>query len=460
MDKRPNILFLMSDQHRPDVIGYAGNRVVRTPVLDALATDGVVFDNAYTPSPICIPGRQCMMSGQLPHTCKCYRFNDDLPPNSNTFARLFTQYAYNTVCFGKLHHVGYDQQQGWRERIGADCGMIEQYTEGRRQEEFDRYRPTVNQWWPYEKEVRRAGIGTSPYVRRDLYCVEGFEQFVEELLLSPFYDREKRLNPLLLKVSLNSPHYPYLTDAKRFTYYLNRVQPFLNQRLFDHPVISQEMFRVEVGQRVTERDVRRATAAYYGMIEAMDEMYGRVLDALRHAGEDLDDWIILYTTDHGDMIGQHGVWMKYQYFEASARVPLIIRWPKRFAPRTVTQNVNLCDLFATLCDLAGLPIPAGLDSRSLVRLMAGDAGGWHNEAISGINDTLMIKQDDLKYQWYGTRAPEVLFDLRADPQEMTNVIDDPKYAEPVGQFRRRLAALGYGPQADANYVNAGYQSYR
>ena len=115
MKERPNILFLMSDEHRADVTGYEGNDIIRTPTLDEIARTGIVFRNAYTPSPICIPARQCIMSGQLPKTCGCEGWRD-LRPGHMTFARLFSQYAYETVAFGKLHHQGSDQMQGWTQR--------------------------------------------------------------------------------------------------------------------------------------------------------------------------------------------------------------------------------------------------------------------------------------------------------------------------------------------------------
>ena len=117
---RPNILFLMSDQHRADVSGYADDGVVRTPVLDELARKGVVFNNAYTPAPICIPARQSMAAGQLPRTCGCEVFGEDLAPGHMTFARRLSQYGYATVACGKLHHNGTDQMQGWTSRIGNE----------------------------------------------------------------------------------------------------------------------------------------------------------------------------------------------------------------------------------------------------------------------------------------------------------------------------------------------------
>ena len=130
MSTRPNILFLMSDEHRPDVTGYEGDSIIRTPTLDQLADSGVVFRNAYAPAPICIPGRQAMMSGQLPSTCNCLRFGEDLAPNSMTFARRLSQYAYATVAAGKLHHLGADQMQGWTCRIAPDAHVSPRYIDG------------------------------------------------------------------------------------------------------------------------------------------------------------------------------------------------------------------------------------------------------------------------------------------------------------------------------------------
>jgi choline-sulfatase len=456
MNKRPNILFLMSDEHRADVVGYEGNAVVRTPVLDELARTGVVFRNAYTPSPICIPARQCLMSGQLPLTCNCLSYGDDLTPGYLTFARQFSEYAYNTVCCGKLHHMGTDQMQGWRKRIGFDDIHVDsRYLPHRQQEEFARYAgPSLK--WSDSTEVLRAGVGRSPHGIADEVVMQGATNFIDLYFNNSYYDKASPHHPLLLKISLLQPHYPYFTDEQKFGYYLNRVQPFLDQQVFDHPFLSQR--QVRVGVDTGERDLQRATAAYYGMIETIDSYHGSILDMLRHVGENLDDWIIIYTSDHGEMLGEHGIWEKQKFFEASARVPLIIRAPKYFdGGRIVEENVNLCDIFATLCDLADLPIPSGLDSRSLVPLLKNECANWNNETISQFGKTnLMIKQDHLKYQYYGPDMPEVLFDLKANPQETNNFIDDPSYATAVQNFRQRCARLGHGPNVDQEYVNAGY----
>lgn len=457
MTRRPNILFLMSDEHRADVTGYEGDPVIRTPVLDELAWTGVAFRNAYTPSPICIPARQALMAGQLPRTCGCERFGEDLPPGHPTFARQFARFAYATVACGKLHHTGPDQMQGWTQRVSGDMQVGAGSIAGRREEEFARYaRPLSAVKWSDAKEVQRAGVGRGPQVVKDEYAVRGALDFIEEYFASPYYDREQAGRPLLLKVSLNQPHYPYTASAEKFGYYLNRVRPYLDQPVSPHPFLGRR--QVRPGRDASEREIRRATAAYYAMVEAVDEHFGAILAALHRVGQDPDDWIVVYTSDHGEMLGEHGIWEKQKFYEASARVPLIVRWPRRFAGgRVVAENVNLCDLFATLCELADLPAPPGLDSRSLVPLLRGERRGWEDETVSqfgGIN--LMIKRGHLKYQFYGPDLPEVLFDLGADPAEMVDYIDHPDYAAHVAAFRARRDALGFGAGAARGYVNAGY----
>ncbi|MBI4978617.1 MAG: sulfatase-like hydrolase/transferase [Spirochaetes bacterium] len=447
--KRPNILILMSDEHRADVAGYEGNTVVKTPTLDWLAETGVQFRNAYTPSPICVPARQCMASGQLPRTCGAERYGQDLKSGHMTFARLFSQYAYLSIAFGKLHHQGYDQMHGWRRRIGMDdMQMVEGNLEGRNEEAFAAFPKDPSRKWTDSKEVLRAGVGRSPYSDWDDYATLGFEYFCRESLVSPYYDKDLNARPKLLYVGLNNPHYPYFTDEKKFEYYLPRVRPFEDQKPFDHPFLGNcpnDKKPLVMGKDLSEREIRRAMAAYYGNIESNDDRYRRILDALTLAGENLDDWLIIYTSDHGEMLGEHCLWEKQKFFEASVRVPLIVRWPARFAGgRTVHENANLCDLFATFCDAAGLPVPPGLDSRSLLPLLEGNTASWDNESVSQFGGkNIMIKRDNLKYHSYGNDMPEVLFDLVKNPGETVNFADDPGYAPVMKLFRARRKELGF-----------------
>jgi choline-sulfatase len=198
------------------------------------------------------------------------------------------------------------------------------------------------------------------------------------------------------------------------------------------------------------------------MVERVDQLFGRVIEALRTNGQDPDEWVIVFTSDHGEMMGERAMWGKSQFYDSSARVPLIIRYPDRFEANEIESNVNLCDLYATLCDLCDVDVPEGLDSRSLVPLLAGEHEVWesyhgnetivqdvgYNSVTEGVDSPhCMIKRGDLKYCYYGEDVPEVLFDLESDPEETQNVISDPEYASALEAFRSRRAELGYGPDA-------------
>jgi choline-sulfatase len=451
MSKRPNILFLMSDEHRADVAGFAGNDVIRTPFLDELSATGVTFDNAYSPSPICVPCRQAMACGQRPRTCGVERYGQDLPPGSMTFARRLAQAGYETVCAGKLHHMGPDPMQGWTQRIGLDTTIGDPHRdllEPRRPPED----PGLGKWSD-AKEVLRAGVGRG-YGTHDVdaNALHGARLMTHQFFADPYYDRPASHKPLMLMLSLNRPHYPYFTDESRFTYYLNRVEPNYDQPVFDHPFLGSRC----IDKEVTARDVRRATAAYYGMIDELDTDYARYCRHLEHLGQDLDDWWIVYTSDHGEMLGEHGVWEKQKFFEGSARVPLIVRPPRKLREswhcigRRVTENVSLLDLFPTLCEAADVSPPEGysLDGESLLPLMRGDSLHRDDEVTSEFGGTnLMIKRGSLKYQWYanhaGTHAAEVLFDLDNEPCESRNLIDEPQYADMLPTLRRRRHELGF-----------------
>lgn len=472
MPDRPNVLLLIDDEHRWDLAGFAGDDVVRTPTLDWLAETGTVFENAYTPAPVCVPARHSLRTGQLPRTWDCHGFHA-FESGYQTFARQAGEYGYMTASAGKMHYPGFAQMQGWRKRLGP-TPMKRAIGDGvldvQEPPEYGAYGNFSDWKWSAAEEITRAGVADSRVQVQDRRCVEGTEQFLKQYFSGPYYDRAQPDRPLVLQTSLIQPHYPFFTDDEElFTYYLNRVDPnYEEPSQLDQTVGVGRT--VMPGEDVSERHVRRATAAYYAMVERIDALFGRLIDALRHHGEDPDDWVIAFTSDHGEMLGERGGWGKGNFFEASVKVPLIVRYPQRFEASRVTENVNLCDLYATCCDLAGMPVPPGLDSRSLVPLLNGDTDVWHdeyhNETVSqgagngsvagGLDaEDLMIKRDDLKYCSYG--ETEILFDLAADPGETTNVIDDPAYADAVATFRDRRAALGYGPDADETYETAGYK---
>lgn len=460
MDRRPNILLLIADEQRPDVAGFAGNRVIRTPFLDDLARTGVVFQNAYTSSPVCAPARASIVTGMLPchlpsdGACDTFVTNADfLKPGFPSMPKHFATYAYDTVCTGQLgvSVSGLNPVEGWTRSLGH-TRVQPQFVPGILKKELQKYGPAhpahgaaadrsaAARKHLYRNYVQSCGFGSHT---GDDRCEEDARLFIRHYTSTGM---EKR--PALLAVTWRSPHYPLLSSQERYTYYHSRVTPYLDQSPFAHPYLDGDYVMRE-GKDMSTDDIRRATALYYGMVEALDARCGTILSAIRESGQDLDDWIIVYTSDHGEMLGEHSAWEKQQFFEGAVRVPLFIRWPRGFAGgRVIEENVSTFDLFATLCELAGLPVPDDLDSRSLVPMLRGEQRNWDNIVMSmeGPKRDLpdgqfMIKKDALKYQYYGPKMPEILFNLDADPTETRNVIADPRHAQDVQAFRMKCAAM-------------------
>jgi choline-sulfatase len=377
-----------------------------------------------------------------------------------TYATRFGQYGYTTTAFGKMHLQGRDQLKGWQSRPVGDtaCGQVDDPIERgvdamTERPHDDALNLPDSVKWSDEKEIRRAGPG--PAHRVDGLSLAGFKLWVDSRFLGTWSDRHQPDRPALVYLGLHDPHYPYHCEEELFRYYLPRVGEPSPEAPMEHPFLGLSPWpprRTQVGTDIPRREARRARAAYFGKVETMDARYGEALEELRQAGEDLDEWIIVYCSDHGEMLGDHGVWEKQKFYEASARTPLIIRAPRYLPQGTVVDaNVSLCDLFPTLCELAGLDVPDGLDGRSLVALAKGQDPDWRDEACSFFLQqgfcNGMVKQGSLKYQWYGHAdrgpMPEVLFDLATDPEEMENRIDDPAYADAIQRLRQRREALGY-----------------
>lgn len=434
MAKRPNILFLMADELRYDVTGFAGNTVVRTKNLDMLAKNATLYTNAYTPSPICIPARQCILAGQYTTTCKVFGWGDDLPEGYLTFPRLLSQHGYETVACGKLHHMGPDQMQGYKRRYGMEVHVADSYIPN-----IHEVQTISSVKWSQEKEVLNATSGVKTFhIRQDEIATECAEYFIEQYFSDPFYKRNTPDKPLLLAVSFNQPHYPYVAEAQLLDYYMDKVFVYHDEPIFPHPFLC--MHRVEAKEAV----LRKATAAYYSMTETMDSYVKRVVDALEKVGQNLDDWMIIFTSDHGEMLGQHGVWEKQKFFEASVKVPLFIKYPNQKEFKSCDKNVNLCDLYKTICTVADIKPPPNLDSKNLYEIAFAPNSAYKNETISTFGGyTIMVKVDDLKYQYYKNDTTEVLFDLGRDKTENTNFIACAEYQEFVVACRCRIKDFGF-----------------
>ena len=459
-DRKPHILLLINDEHRADVLPIESNAHIRTPNLDQIIDRGFYFRNAYTPSPICVPARQSFLSGLYPRNCGSLNFGDAMPSEVLTIPGHLSRYGYTTCLAGMMEFVGPDQMHGWQRRIGLDIGSrnngYEPAADPEHQALIEREPGTGK--WPNKvtMEVQHARAGRGHYMQHDRYCVDGALMYLNEYFVNEPWDRTNPA-PLLIAVSLWSPHYPYQCPDDLFAHYLRRVNPYVENvpEHFETP----DFFKVPIGQAVTYREAHRATAAYYGMIDWMDGQFGRVLKRLDELNV-LDDFAIVFLSDHGEMLGQKGLWEKQQYFEGSARVPFAIQWPHRFpnGGSTVHENVSLVDLFPTLCDIANVPVPENLDGRSVIPLMDGTDHNWPDDVYSELwnvhnGPSVMVKHGDLKlFRFDGHEGvpgtdedrwacPEQLYDLGRDPGETVNLIENPAYAKQLTELRARLDNL-------------------
>lgn len=408
-----NILILMADEFRRDAAGFSGNLTARTPCLDRLAADAMVFPNACTPSPVCVPARQCLATGKYPFRIGCEGFHTDLPPGSETFARHFSEHGYLTVACGKLHHRGPDQMQGWMQRIGSEQAV-------RWPEKFGQRSQIGRRPWQGAADVTAAGPGVSPLALHDDLTVQGACDFVR-MHFGGMYPHAADV-PVLLMVSLQQPHFPLLCDGELFPHHLAAAhRPDIPGPPL-HPLIGRGV------SGVSEEAVRRARAAYAAMVEATDRRFARVVRTLEEHGQDLDDWLVVFTSDHGDLLGDHGCWEKRSFYEQSVGVPLFVRG-KGFEPGTNPRLASLVDIFPTLCHAAGLAVPTGLDGRDLHEP--------REEVFSQYGRThFMLRRGQWKFLTYGGEAADVLFDLASDPLELRNLVE----AEPhvAGEMRERL----------------------
>jgi choline-sulfatase len=434
---RPNLLVIMSDEHAPQFSGFGGHALVRTPHLDRLAAGGVSFASAYCNSPLCVPSRMAFMTGRFPHHNGAYDNASALAPDAVTWAHLLRASGYDAVLAGKQHFVGPDQRHGFRAQIAFDLhasgahGIFD----------WEQGTPPAPRPWP---GVAQAGPGTT----REIEVDDG----VEAAALAYLRDPARRAQPWALNVGFIAPHFPLIVPQRYWDLYpldaidLPHVPP--GHLEGQHPVFTRMRGMFGTAEPFPEAQVRRARAAYYGLITYLDEKVGRLLTALEETGQ-LENTLVVYTSDHGEMAGEHGMWRKSTFYEHSARVPLILSWPGHLPQgRTVRQTVSLVDLVATLAEAAGVAPVAPLDGESLLPLARGDPDaerGWKDEAFSeylahGVaRPVAMLRRGRYKLI-YSLDDPPLLFDLHADPGELADLGADPQHAPMREALRTRLLA--------------------
>ncbi len=438
MNARPNVLILMADQLTAGALRAYGNSTSRTPRIDALAAGGVVFDSFYCNSPLCAPSRFSWMAGRLPSKIGAFDNAAELPASVPTFAHYLRDAGYQTVLSGKMHFCGPDQLHGFEERLTtdiypADFGWTPDWT---------RFSERLS-WYHTMDSVTQAG----PCARTNQI---DFDDEVVFNARQKLFDiaRSKDRRPFCMVVSMTHPHDPYVVPEEYWNRYdgveidMPRVRT-APEPLDPHSRRVRHVIGLDL-QNVTEEQVRAARRAYYGAVSYVDDQVGALLDTLA-AARLADDTVVLMLADHGDMLGERGMWYKMSFFEPACRIPLIVHSPRRFAPRRITQSASLVDILPTLCELGGVPgerYATPLCGRSLLPALSGAAAG-PDEVIGeflgegAIAPLVMIRRGHWKFV-HSPVDPDQLYDLGADPMELRNLAAEPSHAGTVRAFRAEL----------------------
>ena len=434
---RPNILILMVDQLAGPLFPDGPAPWLHAPNLKRLAARSARFAHTYTASPLCAPARASFMSGQLPSRTGVYdnaaEFRSDIP----TFAHHLRRAGYQTALSGKMHFVGPDQLHGFEERLTtdiypADFGWTPDYRKPG--ERID--------WW-YHNMGSVTGAGVAEITNQLEYDDEVAFHAVQKV-----YDLGRRNDdrPWMLTVSFTHPHDPYVARKKYWDLYEDckhlapEVPPIPYAEQDPH---SKRIFDASDWHNytITDEMVARSRRAYFANISYIDDKIGEILTALEGTRQDA---IVVFVSDHGDMLGERGLWFKMNFYDGSARVPLMIAAPG-MAPGKVDQPVSTLDVTPTLCDLAGIDMSEVMpwtDGVSLAPVVKGvPRGSVAVEYAAEASEAPLVCLRKGKWKLnLCTLDPDQLFDMEADPQELHNLAADPAHAAVLAELKAEALA--------------------
>jgi len=424
---KPNIILFMVDQLTSFVLNAYGGNVCKTPNLDLLASRGTVFENAYCPYPLCAPSRFGMMAGKLPSKIGAYDNGAEFRAATPTFAHYLRAHGYYTCISGKMHFVGPDQYHGFEERLTTEIY------------------PADMSWTPtpdfrdFNKDEERGytfGVSTIDTVRDAGPVARSMQIDYDEDVIHhatrELYTRARGGDdrPFMLTVSLTQPHDPYVTTQAYWDCYNEREleAPRVASIPVDERDEHSQSLYYHYGQdkcQLSDQDYRNARRGYYGMITHIDHLFGQLMHALNESGFK-ENTVILFSSDHGDMIGERGMWFKKTLFNPAIQVPMIIAHPA-YKSQRVSEPVSLLDVFPTMLDLAAIKqsdIITELDGKSLLPALKGEqiSGPVFAEHIDGGTAAPRVCVRDANMKLVFSHAyPTQLYDLDIDPLELHNL---------------------------------------
>ena len=411
---------------------FYGHPVVKAPTLSRLAEEGVLFENAYCNSPLCGPSRTSMMTGLLPSSAGGFDNAHDFSAAIPTLAHYLRLGGYLTCLSGKMHFTGPDQLHGYEERLTTDIypsdfGWTPNWAE-----------PEAKVTFQDMKNI----LETGPCLRS---LQIDYDDDVETQACKWLYDRARDTSdqPFMLTVSFTSPHDPYVARPEFWEIYsddeidLPKIPPIPVEKMDPH---SERIYgHYSIGEaEVTEDIIRRARHGYYASIEFIDAKVAALMRVLEETGLDKDT-LVIFVSDHGDMMGERGLYYKKSFFEWSSRVPMIFWASDRIEPGRCRETVSLLDLLPTFADIAGTADEViENEGASLMPCLQGGSLGPRMIPAEFLSEgvfepTFMLLQGRLKLL-YSESDPPILFDLEADPDELTNVASDPDYRAPLDEM--------------------------
>ena len=434
---QPNILFIQADQLTASFLGAYGNQIAQTPYLDNLANRSAVFDAAYTNFPLCAPSRFSMLSGMLASRIGAYDNGAEFPSSIPTFVHYLRAAGYQTCLSGKMHFVGADQLHGFEQRLTTDIYPADFNWTGDWTERTPKFANDA-------RSFTQAGICTRN-VQMD------YDEEVCHRARRKLFDlaRSNDKRPFMLLVSFTHPHDPYQCSQKQWDRYRHDDidMPIIGNIKPDDDDSYSQRLRALSGldaYQPDEAQIRTARHAYYGSLSYLDDLIGQLLNTLQDTGLN-QNTAIIFTSDHGDMMGERGLWYKKCFFESALRVPLMIACPDATSNH-ISKCVSLVDLLPTLLDIAQTDIVSvdQLDGHSLYPLLDNSESDWKHQVLAenlaeGAGaPAVMIRQENLKYIHCDLDPPQ-LFDLATDPHEMNNLANDAAFIDLVDAFGQQAA---------------------
>jgi len=442
--KRTNILYLMTDQHRGDCLGCAGNPVIKTPHLDSVAKEGVIFSNAYSSTPSCTPARSAILTGLSPWHHGMIGYGRIAGEYPFELPQALRDAGYYLHGIGKMHWHPQRRLRGYHKILLDESGRVQ--SPGF----VSDYRLWFKEQAP-ELDPDATGIGWNDYRAKAYALPERLhpttwtaDRAVE------FIEKYERSEPFMLKVSFARPHSPYDPPQRFIDMYDedDMPAPFVGDwaagyGLHDDPPKSN-LWHGDLGAGQAKKSRR----AYYASITFIDEQIGRILAALKKHGV-YENTLIIMFSDHGDMLGDHHLWRKTYAYEGSARIPMLLRWPKSMGMDNqrglaLGQPVELRDVLPTFLDAAGAPIPNHLDGKSLLEPVRGNTKDWR--PFIDMEHSMCYNKDHwnaltdgkVKYIYYAFDGREELFDLAGDPGELHNLAAEPAHKKTLLEWRQRM----------------------